>query len=136
MNFTNKLGYLLFLVVLSIFSCQSNGQDNSKNVDLNPLEFKTGMEHESNAVILDVRTPKEVAKGVIPGAKVINFFDSNFNEQINKLDKTKTYFVYCRSGGRSGKACNALQDAGFPKTYNLKGGITAWKKEGLPTTQQ
>lgn len=136
MNFTNKLSYLILLSVLTIFSCQSNAQSVKKGVDLNPTEFKATMEQESNAIILDVRTPKEVAQGVIPGAMVINFYDDDFKEQIDKLDKTKTYFVYCKGGGRSGKTCNALQGAGFPNTYNLKGGITAWKKEGLPTAQQ
>ncbi|MFK7983016.1 MAG: rhodanese-like domain-containing protein [Saprospiraceae bacterium] len=133
MNFSKNLSALFLLFSLVVLSCQSNAQ---KGIDLNPIEFKAGIDKESNAVILDVRTPEEVAQGIIPGAKVINFHDANFKEQIGELDKTKTYYVYCKGGGRSGKTCSALQGAGFPKTYNLKGGITAWKKQGLPTSQQ
>lgn len=132
MNYATKFIYLIFLLALTIFSCQSNAQ---KGIDLSPAEFKTAMVKESNAIILDVRTPKEVAQGIIPGATVINFYDTDFKNQIEKLDKNKTYFVYCKGGGRSSKACSALQEVSFPKAYNLKGGITAWKKEGLATTK-
>jgi len=128
---------LLFLFVLAIFSCQSNAQQSptKKMVDINPTEFKAAMTKD-NTVILDVRTPKEVAQGVIPGAKVINFYDDNFKVELGKLDKNKTYLVYCKSGGRSGKTCKALEDAGITFYHNLKGGITAWKKEGLETVQR
>jgi len=43
------------------------------------------------------------------------------------LDKTKKYYVYCRSGGRSGQACNIMQQMGFGNTYNLIGGIMEWE---------
>ncbi|MFK8163335.1 MAG: rhodanese-like domain-containing protein [Lewinella sp.] len=42
------------------------------------------------------------------------------------MDPTKTYLVYCAAGGRSGKTCGMLNDAGFEKVYNLKGGYSAW----------
>ncbi len=136
MTCTNKLSYLILLLVVSIFSCQSNAQETKKQIDLNPTEFKVALEQENNAIILDVRTPKEVSQGVIPGATVINFYDADFKQRIGELDKNKTYFVYCKGGGRSGKTCSTLQDAGVPNTFNLKGGITAWIKEGLPITGQ
>lgn len=122
------------LFVLAIFSCQTNAQQNAtqKIVDLNPTEFKAAMTND-DIVILDVRTPQEVAQGVIPGAKVIDFYGDNFKMELDKLDKNKTYLVYCKSGGRSGNTCNALKDAGISSYHNLKGGITAWKKAGLET---
>lgn len=128
---------LSLLLVFVIVSCQTNAQQapTKKIVDINPTEFKAEMVKE-NTVVLDVRTPKEVAQGVIPGAKVINFYDDNFKVELGKLDKSKTYLVYCKSGGRSGKTCKALEDAGITNYHNLNGGITAWKKAGLETVQQ
>jgi len=130
MNYSIRLTCLCLLFTLSFISCKSTAQ---KGVDLNATEFKAAIEKESDAIILDVRTPKEVARGIIPGSKVIDFYGDNFKAELEKLDKDKTYYVYCRSGGRSGKTCNVLQKAGFPNIYNLKGGITAWKEVGLET---
>ena len=79
-----------------------------------------------NTVVLDVRTPGETANGVIEGAIELDYRSSNFKDEVAKLDKDKTYLVYCASGGRSGKACSAMQGMGFREVYNLKGGYRAW----------
>ena len=84
-------------------------------------------------MILDVRTPEEVAEAKIEGSVNINIYDENFVSKINDLDKSKTIYVYCKSGGRSGQAMNEMKNLGFKKIYNLDGGITSWKSEGLPT---
>lgn len=133
MKYTIKLSYLCLFFMLAFLSCESTAQ---KGIDLNPTEFKAAFEKEGNAIILDVRTPKEVAQGIIPGAKVIDFYGDNFKTELEQLDKDKIYYVYCKGGGRSSKTCDALQAAGFPKAYNLQGGIMAWKKAGLETAQQ
>ena len=137
MKLTTKFHILVLFFIVVIFSCQSNAQQSStkKTVDITPTEFKAAMTKEST-VILDVRTPKEVAQGIIPGAKVLNFYDNNFKTELGKLDKNKTYLVYCKSGGRSGKVCKALENAGITNYHNLEGGITAWRKAGLETVQQ
>jgi rhodanese-related sulfurtransferase len=84
-------------------------------------------EKDSNTVVIDVRSPEEIANGFIPGTDLfINFFDGNFQDQLKKLDKTKTYIVYCHSGNRSGKATNVMQQLGFTDIYNLQGGISGW----------
>ena len=89
-------------------------------------EFNT-QEKDTNTVVIDVRSPEEVANGFIPGTDLfINFFDGNFQDQLQKLDKTKTYIVYCHSGNRSGKAANAMEQLGFTSIYNLQGGISGW----------
>ncbi|MFK7951499.1 MAG: rhodanese-like domain-containing protein [Ekhidna sp.] len=83
---------------------------------------------EENHVILDVRSPQELAEGAVPGHTMINFFDGDFHDQIEKIDKSKDYLVYCRSGNRSGQACAMMSSMGFEgKLYNLEGGIGAWK---------
>lgn len=94
--------------------------------DLSAVEFAEKM-GEENTIILDVRTPAETAGGVIPGAIEMDYRAPDFAEQLKTLDPDKTYLVYCASGGRSGKTCGALNEAGFGKVYNLKGGYAAWK---------
>lgn len=89
-------------------------------------EFKNIKAKNPEAVILDVRTAGEVKDGKIPGASLLNLMDRQFSEKIDKLDKEKTYLVYCRSGNRSGQACAIMADKGFKKVYNLEGGINYW----------
>ena len=95
--------------------------------DINVQEFKELMEGD-NSFVLDVRTPAEKAEGEIPGAHIINLMDNAFPEQIDELDKTKDYLVFCRSGGRSVTACKFMASKGFGSLYNLVGGIQAWNK--------
>ena len=89
---------------------------------------------DSNVVILDVRTADEFAEGHIKGAIHIDQFKRDFVEQAKaKLPLDKTIAVYCRSGRRSANAAGLLAKEDY-KLVNLKGGITAWKKENQPVT--
>ncbi len=82
---------------------------------------------DDNAVILDVRTDEEVENGIIPNAKHIDIYlGQEFIDEIEKLDKNKNYYVYCRSGNRSGQACAIMNQLGFENTYNLMGGFSQW----------
>ncbi|SER30602.1 rhodanese-like domain-containing protein [Neolewinella agarilytica] len=102
-------------------------QTRSVYEDLSPEEFaeKIG---DPNTVLLDVRTPGETARGVIDGALELDYRSPEFATQLQELDPTKTYLVYCASGGRSGKACKMMDELGFNKSYNLVGGYSAWVK--------
>ncbi len=51
---------------------------------------------------------------------------SSFAQKVAALDKDKTYFVYCRSGNRSGNACEMMSKDGFKNLYNLSGGMMNW----------
>lgn len=87
-------------------------------------------------VILDVRTPGEFNGERIEKAKNIDFIaTSAFNDSIDKLDRNRIYLVYCATGTRSPGACIKLQNKGFKTVYHLSGGITSWKREGLPTSK-
>lgn len=99
---------------------------NFQNVSVE--EFKK-LKKQPKTTVLDVRTPQEKAEGSVPGAQQIDFFSPNFESQVAKLDKSKTYLVYCRSGNRSKKACTAMDRLGFEKLYNLSGGIMAWNRD-------
>lgn len=89
--------------------------------------FKKSMSEQKNVVLLDVRTPAEVAQGIIEGAIAIDFFANDFQAKISALDKDANYFVYCRSGNRSGQACQVMDQLGFKSLVNLEGGILDWK---------
>ena len=94
-------------------------------MNLHGSEFKAQFEQDVNAVLLDVRTPAEYNGGNIPNAINLDIMSYNFRNEIEQLDKNKTYFVYCRSGNRSGQACMMMSDLGL-KAYNVFGGIGAW----------
>lgn len=98
--------------------------------DLTQEAWQSQLATDTNAVILDVRTPAEVAEGIIPNAITIDIYKGDaFIEDIEALDKTKNYFVYCRSGARSGQACSIMNQLGIENAYNLVGGILNWKGE-------
>lgn len=78
--------------------------------------------------ILDVRTQGEFRGGYIPKAVHADISSSSFMDKINRLDKNKTWLVYCLSGGRSARACSIMAAQGF-KTVNLRGGISSWSGE-------
>ena len=127
-----NLSLLTFmLLALMTASCQSSsGSDASKEgfQDLNVTEFKEKMDTRG-VVVLDVRTPEETAAGKIAGAEELDFRAPDFQEKLGKLDRDKTYLVYCRSGGRSSSACSMMDEMGFKNVYNLVGGYQGWSAE-------
>ena len=99
-------------------------------MDLSQEEWAEQLQNDSNAFILDVRTPEEVEEGYIPGATNIDIYlGQGFMDEIEKLDKAKSYYVYCRSGNRSGQACAILNSVGGENAYNLEGGFMNWEGE-------
>ena len=100
----------------------------TKFENLNSQEFQNELENNETAALLDVRTPAEHRRSKIPGAVNIDIMDEGFLNAICRLDKSKTYYVYCRSGGRSRHACHVMAQEGF-KVANLAGGILSWHGE-------
>ena len=96
-------------------------------MDLSQEEWQEQLNEDANAIILDVRTQEEVEDGIIPGASNIDIYlGQEFLNEIEKLDKSKNYYVYCRSGKRSGQACSIMNDVGIANAYNLEGGFMNW----------
>lgn len=106
------------------FKIQNQKKMNYRN--LGPTAFHLGFTTEEQACLLDVRTPNEVAAGVIDQPIVIDFLGGTFEQEVAKLDRSKTYYVYCRSGKRSVGACETMAALGFKSLVNLEGGILAW----------
>lgn len=80
-----------------------------------------------DAYVLDVRTPEEYAEGHLEGSHLLDIRNpQGFMDGAEKLDKSLSYFIYCRSGARSAQACQLLDQMGVKATFNLDGGILAW----------
>lgn len=98
--------------------------------DLSQQQWEEQLEKDDNAFVLDVRTPEEVEEGYIPNATNIDIYlGQDFLTEIQKLDKTKNFYVYCRSGNRSGQACAIMNSIGIANAHNLVGGFMNWEGE-------
>ncbi len=86
-------------------------------------------------VILDVRTPEEYADGYVEKALNLDYYSETFRDELDELDKGKTYLVYCRTGKRSRAAADIMEELGFGNGYNMQGGIVQWQEDGLPTVK-
>jgi len=86
-------------------------------------------------IILDVRRASEYQEGHLENALNLDYYASGFAGELDRLDKDKTYLVYCRSGSRSSAAAGMMEELGFNNIYNLLGGITDWQDEGFPVVQ-
>ena len=102
--------------------------------DLSVTEFAEQIK-QPNTQILDVRTPAEFAEGHLNNSLNIDFQSENFDSQIQTLDKSKSYAVYCRSGVRSAMAAEEMSHLGFKFVSNMVGGILEWSAAGLPITK-
>ncbi len=98
--------------------------------DISPQEFQKLI--GENSIVLDVRTADEYNAGHLEGAVNIDFFSTNFMDEVLKLDKSKILLIHCASGGRSSKAMSQLSGKGFNYLYNMLGGFGAWKQSNLP----
>lgn len=101
--------------------------------DLGPAEAKTLMaQHEGDPdfAVLDIRTPGEYDQGHIAGAISVDYYNPQFKSRLERLDRAKTYLIYCRSGNRSQKALKIFSDMGFERVYHLSGGVIAWQAKG------
>lgn len=125
MKYIILFGTLLFITT----SCKPKlapNADNSIPTEVNSTQLNQMLTDGQDMVLLDVRTPEEIAEGKIKGALEIDYFDDNMSTELDKLDKDKHYLVYCKSGGRSAKTIAIMQEKGFKKCTNLEGGYTEW----------
>ena len=90
--------------------------------------FLQSTQNDRNAVILDVRSAEEFGDGHVHGAINIPFTKKN---EFLSLDKKKSYYLYCHTGGRSSLVAHFMSKAGFPKVINLREGIQYWPVEEL-----
>ena len=107
-----------------------NNERGTIQSSLTPQAFAEVLITDQDRTLVDVRTPAEYAAGHIAGASNIDFYEADFLEQFQDFDQDQPLAIYCRSGGRSGQALQALQAAGFSDVVDLSGGIMAWENAG------
>lgn len=120
---------IFFLILILIFSCSTNSIDYYSSIS---IDKAAKLLESEDAIILDVRTNKEVSKGYIKDATFIDYYANDFKNKLNLIDKKKTIYVYCKSGGRSSKASEIISQMGFANVYNLEGGFMRWKLNDMP----
>lgn len=126
---------LSLLTAISFGTTGCSAQSDSIDT-LAPQAFIKQAKADTTAIILDVRTPGEYKEEHLAGAQQLDFLNTSvFDAGIKLLDKSHTYYIYCRSGKRSHNACIKMKKQGF-KVFDMEGGILNWKKLGMPTTKE
>lgn len=135
--YKRKLNHIAILLMVgmsvTLVNC-NNAQTLKEATSLSAEAFSNKLKQTPNAVILDVRTPEEFSGGFIAGARNIDFNNPTFRTEIDALDKSMPYFVYCLSGGRSSSAAKYMRNNGFKEVYEMKGGTLAWRNSNLELT--
>ncbi len=112
---------LIFFLAIILSACSGDGYKNLSTEEAKKLV------DDSEAVVLDVRTPEEFEEGHIPKATLIPL--QELESRLGELDKDETYLVVCRSGNRSAQASELLVQEGFKKVYNMTRGMNTWDDE-------
>ena len=118
----------LAIGALPLSADEAKPAGNVKNVS--PDEAAKLLKENPKTIVLDVRTSDEFAKGHIPGAKNVDFFDDDFAKKVGALDPATPVIVHCAAGGRSAKSLEFLKDKKV--VYHLNEGFKAWEKAGKP----
>jgi len=119
---------IVFVVGFNLFKSGKPAQQSSSSCILSAKEFVDA--DKSDIIIVDVRTPNEFASGHIQNAVDIDINSRNFKDEMNKLDKNKTYYVYCKSGIRSRSAVGYMTQSGFKNVCDVDGGLNNLARAG------
>lgn len=122
------------IALLFLFLMYTGQSQVVKNV--NADEFKKLIDSKKG-VLIDLRTDDEIkSKGKIKDAEHLDFLSKEAELMISKLDKNKTYLIYCAGGGRSGDCAELMQKSGFKEVVNLEKGFDDWKRKGFSVEQK
>lgn len=122
---------LVSLFSLFIFSVGFSQESENEELRLETVDketFKSAIE-SGEYILFDVRTVDEYMDGHIDGAKSLNVSDDQFDKTISNISASHKYLIYCQSGGRSSKALEKMEEAGFTHVLELEGGYENWNKE-------
>jgi rhodanese-related sulfurtransferase len=129
---------LLFVILFGFILPSCRAQQEQDIIALSPKEASSLIEKhrdDSDFVILDIRTPGEYQSGHLKDSIMIDYYSKSFVDEIGRLDKNKSYLVYCRSGNRSARSMALFKKLQFQKIYHLSAGINGWNSEGLPVVK-
>ncbi|MEK9151479.1 MAG: rhodanese-like domain-containing protein [Patescibacteria group bacterium] len=99
--------------------------------EISVQELREVLEHggQDNVLVIDVRTPAEHRSGRIP--QVVNMPLDEIEKHADELRAYDAVYVHCKSGGRSGRACQKLGALGLENLTNVRGGIGEWERAGF-----
>lgn len=127
-----KVNFKSFINDFLQFKNRYNIMFKSNNLDISTAEFKEKLDQE-RGVIIDVRTKREYDAGHLKLTDdQLDILNGDFQASVKSLDKNKTYYLYCRSGNRSGSAAKIMEKEGFEKVYNI-GGYEDLARAGFET---
>jgi len=138
MNIALKSVLVFVIALIGLIVAQANGADSKSAPQTQPtvkrisLEEFEKMRKDKGAVVLDVRTPREFEAGHVPGAVNIPWQSRDFDKQVEKLDKSKTYLVHCYSGTRSAAATKEMTKLNFDHLFDFSGGMRAYQRAKMP----
>jgi len=124
----------IFIICIGFIIPSLSAQDSTRILAVSAKEAADLIDKhngDNEFAILDIRTPGEFQSGHLAKSIPIDFYSQTFAGQLNRLDKTKTYLVYCRTGNRSTKSLELFKKLKFLKIYHMASGISAWKSEGF-----
>lgn len=137
------LNSLIFLGSIAFAACSSDATSQqstaivstytSPTTQLEPKKAQQLL--ATNAVLIDVRNPDEVAEEAYNVPNKLNIPLSELEARLAEVPKDKQVVVACQRGGRSQKAFDLLAKLGYHNVANLEGGMEAWKGQGLPTVR-
>ena len=117
-------------IVITAVAC--TGKAVNEDTRIGAEEFKQKVK-ESPGVVIDVRTKEEHIKGHLAITDYnSNLLNGDFEAHLDSLDKNKTYYLYCRTGNRSGQAAELMKKKGFEEVYNV-GGYGDLMRNGFKT---
>lgn len=123
--------FLIAAFILYTFFSTSDQQMNN-SLDISTQEFSEKIK-DNPGVVIDVRTDEEYQNGHLAIADhQFNLMDGEFESKLDSLDQDKTYYLYCRTGNRSGQAARLMKEKGFENVYNI-GGFQDLAAEGFET---
>ena len=125
----------IFIICLGFVLPSVSAQDSTRIIAVSAKEAADLIDKhsgDSDFAILDIRTPGEYQSGHLPDAILVDFYSQTFADQLNHLDKKKTYLIYCRTGNRSTSTLSLFKKLKFEKIYHMSTGISGWKSQDLP----
>ena len=124
------VGLFLFLLLDNTMIPGSRESDEMQEIEKDTEELQKKID-ETSGIIIDVRTQEEYDAGHLQRADFhFDLRNGDFEDQLVFLDKNKTYYLYCRTGNRSGKAVTIMKQNGFKNVYNI-GGIDDLREAGF-----
>tara|TARA_Y100001970_G_C14118709_1_gene795065 strand:- start:543 stop:929 length:387 start_codon:yes stop_codon:yes gene_type:complete len=118
------LSYIKIFLLLIFFN-------QNKDIHIDPTDAYNQLNSNHDIILIDVRTEEEIRISKISGSINIDFDSKSFYDSLLTLNKSKKYFIYCRSGRRSTITVNYMRENGFHESYNVDGGINSWKNQNL-----